>query len=322
MSTPLVTIRCLVYNHEPYLRQCLDGFVMQKTDFPFEAIVHDDASTDRSAEIIREYAEKYPDIIKPIFEAENQYSKRDGSIRRILNMHTRGEYVAMCEGDDFWIDPLKLQKQVDFLESHPDYGLVYTDVNFYFQKKNKVNSKCISSGYLKRSYTFLDHLENGGYIAPCTWLYRKEFLPHSSTVYVDGTFPLALDIWAKSKIFFFNEVTAVYRCLTESASHSIYIKKRFLFAKGLFTIQKEYINKYTYLVPENTKRRIYLNNYCKIFPSAIVVNDKEFLREALVYFKSGIKLPHKVKIISRLYVISPKIITLILKVLYKIKGIK
>ena len=73
----MVSIRCLVYNHEPYLRQCLDGFVMQQTNFRFEAIVHDDASTDGSAAIIREYAAKYPDIIKPIYETENQYSKRD-----------------------------------------------------------------------------------------------------------------------------------------------------------------------------------------------------------------------------------------------------
>lgn len=119
----IVTIRCLVYNHEPFLRQCLDGFVMQKTCFRFEAIVHDDASTDGSAAIIREYAEKYPEIIKPIFETENQYSKNDGSIRRIMNAHTHGKYVAMCEGDDYWTDPYKLQKQVDFLESHPDYSI-------------------------------------------------------------------------------------------------------------------------------------------------------------------------------------------------------
>lgn len=128
MSTPdsrelMVSIRCLVYNHEPYLRQCLDGFVMQQTNFRFEAIVHDDASTDGSAAIIREYAAKYPDIIKPIYETENQYSKRDGSIRRIMNEHTHGKYVAMCEGDDYWTDPLKLQKQVDFLESHPDFSM-------------------------------------------------------------------------------------------------------------------------------------------------------------------------------------------------------
>lgn len=118
----MVTIRCIAYNHGPYIRQCLEGFVMQKTNFRFEAIVHDDASTDSTATIIREYAEKYPNIIKPIFETENQYSKYDGSLQRIMDhacMH--GKYVALCEGDDYWIDPYKLQKQVDFLESHPEY---------------------------------------------------------------------------------------------------------------------------------------------------------------------------------------------------------
>lgn len=120
---PLVSIQCLVYNHEPYLRQCLDGFVMQKTNFKFEAIVHDDVSTDGSAAIIREYAEKYPDIIKPIFEIENQYSKHDGSLDRIMRDACKGKYIALCEGDDYWIDPLKLQKQVDLLENNLDCSL-------------------------------------------------------------------------------------------------------------------------------------------------------------------------------------------------------
>ena len=133
-TIPLVTIRCITYNHEPYIRQCLEGFVMQKTNFPFEAIVHDDASTDGTAAIIREYAEKYPDIIKPIYETENQYSKHDGSLQRIMNAHIRGKYVAICEGDDYWIDPLKLQKQVDFLENHPEYTLSHTAFNFYYQE--------------------------------------------------------------------------------------------------------------------------------------------------------------------------------------------
>ena len=127
----MVTIRCITYNHEPYIRQCLEGFVMQKTNFRFEAIVHDDASTDGTAAIIREYAEKYPDIIKPIYETENQYSKRDGSLRRIMDAHTHGKYVAMCEGDDYWIDPLKLQKQVDFLEDNPEYGMVHTNFRIF-----------------------------------------------------------------------------------------------------------------------------------------------------------------------------------------------
>jgi len=127
---PLVTIRCLVYNHEPYLRQCLNGFVMQQTTFPFEAIVHDDASTDGSADIIREYAEKYPQIIKPIFETENQLSKHDGSLTRIMDeaMHPNSKYLALCEGDDCWTDPRKLQHQVDILENHPECTIVFSRV--------------------------------------------------------------------------------------------------------------------------------------------------------------------------------------------------
>lgn len=138
---PVVAIQCITYNHEAYIRDALEGFVMQKTDFPFVAIVHDDASTDSTADIIREYAERYPDIIKPIYETENQYSKRDGSLGRIMRKaisETGAEFVALCEGDDYWTDPLKLQKQVDFLRSHPDYSIVScnssikneTDYNF------------------------------------------------------------------------------------------------------------------------------------------------------------------------------------------------
>lgn len=123
----LVSIRCITYNHELYIRQCLEGFVMQKTNFKFEAIVHDDASTDRTADIIREYADKYPEIIKPIYETENQYSKKDGSLTRIMDEHTKGKYVAWCEGDDYWIDPLKLQKQVDFMEKNKDYSMCFTN---------------------------------------------------------------------------------------------------------------------------------------------------------------------------------------------------
>lgn len=136
---PLVSIRCTVYNHEPFLRQCLDGFVMQKTTFPFEAIVHDDASTDGSAAIIREYAERYPDIIKPIYETENQYSKHDGSLRRIMDaaMHPNSKYIATCEGDDYWTDPNKLQLQVDFLESHPDYYMTCHGYEYYYEDSHK-----------------------------------------------------------------------------------------------------------------------------------------------------------------------------------------
>lgn len=119
----LVTIRCAAFNHGQYIRQTLDGIVMQQTNFRFEAIVHDDASTDNTADIIREYSQKYPELIKPFFETENQYSKGGKEIDRIFEENSHGKYMIICEGDDYWTDPLKLQKQVDFLESHPDYNL-------------------------------------------------------------------------------------------------------------------------------------------------------------------------------------------------------
>lgn len=119
----VVSIVCTVYNHEPYLRQCLDGFVMQKTDFKFEALVHDDASTDKSAAIIREYEEKYPDIIKPIYQTENQHSKGVKISQTYLYPRAKGKYIAFCEGDDYWCDDQKLQAQVNFLEAHPECSI-------------------------------------------------------------------------------------------------------------------------------------------------------------------------------------------------------
>ena len=164
---PLVSIKCFVYNHEPYLRQCLDGFVMQKTNFKFEAIVHDDASTDGSAAIIREYAEKYSDIIKPILETENQYSKKDGSLQNIIDAQVLGKYIAICEGDDYWIDPNKLQMQVDFLEANPDYGMCYTRTSVFNQNKQKI------TGVLGRTFDGFDELIH-------TWQCDSNFNHHDS----------------------------------------------------------------------------------------------------------------------------------------------
>ena len=172
---PLVSIRCLVYNHEPYLRQCLDGFVMQKTNFAFEAIVHDDASTDNSAAIIREYAEKYPDIIKPIYETENQYSKKDGSLRRIMNeaIHPDAQYIAFCEGDDYWTDPLKLQKQVDFMTLHTECSLTYHACENKFEYSENKNRKLFGDNVLD-AYSSIDILEN--YFHTATILVKREVL--------------------------------------------------------------------------------------------------------------------------------------------------
>jgi glycosyltransferase involved in cell wall biosynthesis len=112
---PLVTIRCITYNHAPYIRDAIEGFLMQKTSFPFEILIHDDASTDGTAEIVKEYENKYPTLFKVIYQKENQYSKGN-RIGKILSPLTKGKYIAFCEGDDYWTDPQKLEKQVKILE--------------------------------------------------------------------------------------------------------------------------------------------------------------------------------------------------------------
>ena len=215
----MVSIWCITYNHEPYIRQCLDGFVMQKANFRFKAIVHDDASTDGTAEIVREYAEKYPDIIKPILETENQYSKRDGSLERIMNEHTEGKYIAICEGDDYWIEPLKLQKQIQFLENHPDYGLAYSLARF--QKGNDIygchgTSDCSFEGLI--SYSNFPTLTRV-YRRSIYDQYFSEIKPGSHN-WLTWDYPMAFYFVLNSKIKFFNEFFAVYRLLEASASHS------------------------------------------------------------------------------------------------------
>lgn len=132
---PLISILCDAFKHEAYLRDTLEGFLSQKTTFPFEIIVHEDASPDNTQAILKEFEALYPLLIKPIYQTENQYSKKGVNI---WSDHTfpraKGKYIALCEGDDYWIDPYKLQKQVDFLEANPDYVITWTD---FLQKKGE-----------------------------------------------------------------------------------------------------------------------------------------------------------------------------------------
>lgn len=114
----MVSICCLAYNHEKYIRKALEGFINQKTNFKYEILIHDDASTDKTADIIKEYEKKYPDLVKPIYQRQNQYSQKVKITWTYQYPRVKGKYIALCEGDDFWIDENKLQKQFDSLEKY------------------------------------------------------------------------------------------------------------------------------------------------------------------------------------------------------------
>jgi glycosyltransferase involved in cell wall biosynthesis len=230
-NLPLVSICTITYNHAPFIRQCLDGFLMQKTNFPFEVLIHDDASTDGTEEIIREYEAKYPELIKPLYEKENQYLKgRRGS--KIFNFpRARGKYIALCEGDDYWTDPLKLQKQVEFLEANPDYGMVHTDFDIYDVKKGILTKNAIAIQKPKLEWQegaeFVKWYVGGfAKIITCTICYRKSVydqhydLKDQQNVKVFGDIILFCTIGGNSKVKYFVESTSVKNNLPESASQS------------------------------------------------------------------------------------------------------
>lgn len=236
-DTPFVSIVCLVYNHEPYLRECFEGFVMQQTTFPIEILVHDDASTDHSADIIREYTEKYPDLFKPIYQTENQYSKGVDVFSENAK-RAEGKYIAICEGDDYWTDPLKLQKQVDFLEEHEDVGLVATDFSMCegFNLTDKVFT-CELDEITFQDFLFYNRI---GTLTVC---YRKsvvnDYVPPIRKLRM-GDYPLWLYIAYKSKIRYLHCNTACYRVLNNSASHPDSLMGKWLFEFDVIRIKDYY----------------------------------------------------------------------------------
>lgn len=168
-----VSIICNAYNHEKYIKDALEGFVMQRTTFPIEVLVHDDASTDNTANIIREYEKKYPDIIKPIYQTENQYSKDNGAVGKIQRSRARGKYIASCEGDDYWTDPYKLQKQFDAMEKHPQYTMcahAASIVEANTKKFIKTVSPMPEDGILSIDDVIL---QGGGYVVTSSLFYRE-----------------------------------------------------------------------------------------------------------------------------------------------------
>lgn len=261
-ESPLVSIRCLAYNHEKYIRQCLDGFIMQETDFPFEIIIHDDASTDGTADVIHEYAKKYS-CINAIFESENQYSKHDGSLAKIVNGAIRGKYVALCEGDDYWIDPLKLQKQVSFLENHPDYAMAYTLSKVYNEDNQQVEEMAIGS-----EYEGYEALLAGNCIPSLTTCIRVDVMMKyvedvkpQQRGWLMGDYPMWLWIAYYYKIKFFPEITAVYRVLHESASHSQNFQKLEKFIRSTIDITTFYIDKFGTVPTQEYYKALNLSYY-------------------------------------------------------------
>lgn len=212
-DAPLISCCCITYNQRNYIEQCLDGFLIQKTTFPFEIIIHDDCSTDGTTEVIKKYVEKYPKLFVPLYEDENQYSKGvRGIYLNYVFPYVKGQYIALCEGDDYWIDENKLQLQIDWLENNPDYVMCASDAVI-----TNGNSKLDWIRYETDSDISIEEMILGGglYIQTCTLVYKKSLIddsyPECCKKCLIGDYPL--QIWAalNGKVRYISKKMGLYR---------------------------------------------------------------------------------------------------------------
>ena len=283
-ASPIVSVVCITYNQQNFIKRVIEGFLTQQVNFPIEIIISDDASDDGTAGIISEYAELHQKLITPIIRKKNVGQWRN--LRESLSI-ANGKYVAYCEGDDFWTDKDKLQKQFDVLETNPNINLVWTDVDILHEKSGFHQRGIIENKILKRYEHFEEILLNKPFLAPCTWMFRSEvaeyFFKQSKDI-VDGTFPLILDLTAKRSIMYLPTVTATYTKRLESASNSVSFSKRHLFSKGLYHIQNEYASKYN--VNKQIINELKLNYYKSSWIYAYLYDDANTLKDARLFYES------------------------------------
>lgn len=170
---PLVSICCITYNQEIYIKDALEGFLIQETDFPFEVLVYDDASMDKTSQVIRDYAEQYPRLIKPIYERVNQYSK-GVRVNPVFNFsRALGAYIAICEGDDFWISSNKLRLQVDELRKHPNVNMVFHPAKQLFGEK--LGKETCNYGNNKKIFSLSQVIRgDGGFSPTCSLMFKTK----------------------------------------------------------------------------------------------------------------------------------------------------
>lgn len=255
MKKPLVSVKMITYNHAPFIAGAIEGVLRQKTDFPFELLIGEDCSTDGTREIVFEYQKKHPDIVRVITSDKNVGMNKNGL--RTLRA-CRGKYTAFCEGDDFWQSPHKLQKQADYLESHPECGLVYSSYDVYL-----VGLKKLIKDYIKykkwevpenlRISDFVENREISHLILTCTVMIRRSLSAeiiesdpylHQNDYFLMGDTQLWAEIATKAHTHYIPESLATYNVTDESASRSKNVKKSLLFSISCSELFLYLCNKY------------------------------------------------------------------------------
>lgn len=220
-TVPVVSICCITYNHEDFIRECLEGFIAQETTFPIEILIHDDASTDNTVHIVREYEARYPDIVKPIYQSENQYSKGI-KINLTYNFpRVRGKYIAVCEGDDYWISKDKLELQVKALEKNADCDICFHPALMKNYNINGDEHVICRHSDAEKIISVEDVIVGGGEFCPtASLLFRKKVIDdipewcHEAPV---GDYYLQVIASMRGGALYLDRVLSVYRIGSDGA---------------------------------------------------------------------------------------------------------
>ena len=290
---PVLSVCMITSNHNPYIAQAIEGILIQKATFHFELIIGEDYSTDNTRTICEKYAKEYPEIIKLLPGFHKNLGMKNNFLRTYQSCN--GKYIAICEGDDYWTNPYKLQKQVDFLEHNPDYGLVHGDVNHLDNKTgkiikafNKANNIKIPNGDI---FEFL--MKPSHSIKTMTVCFRKELLEKyylSNEEIMKSDWALIdISIWLTfayhSKIHYLDEVMATYRLLQKSMSRNINPKKSYQFHQLIHSIRAYFINNYD--CSDETRVMIETNKYKSILSDAYGMNDIVLAKSAMRQLKNN-----------------------------------
>ncbi|MBZ2123226.1 glycosyltransferase family 2 protein [Streptococcus gordonii] len=244
-TTPFVSIICTVFNKEPWLKKTIDSFFAQKTSFPFEIILVDDASSDGSRRIIQDYQANFPDFIRAFYHDENQ-----GIAKTWVTIckEARGNFIARCDGDDFWLDPLKLQKQVDLLESKPDCKWSNTDFDIYDEKGDFVSKAGFANKTIPLADNYEKMLATRGFTMASTWLVDRDLMlevnQELDLTTSDDTFNLQMELFQRTSLAFLDEATVAYTINQGSDSRPCDFRKLERRFQKLLETQLEYLDKY------------------------------------------------------------------------------
>ena len=328
VDNPVVSICVMTYQHVNFIKECLDGILMQETNFDFEVLLGEDASTDGTREICIEYAEKYPNKIKLfLHRRENNISiggSPTGRFNFFYNLFSaNGKYIALCEGDDYWTDPKKLQKQMDFLEENIEYGLIHGDCHFYYQGRKKwkynANKNILNILNIENKSQLFNELINWKYkIRTATVLFKKSLLNLNLLLernFLMADTPMWLDFSQKTKFKYFNDVYSVYRISDGTVSNPKSIKSQLKFKLSGYMMRFYYCEKFNYEVPTDLINRynILLQDYSLLtndFRSFDNNNYKSALTEQII--RKNLKLNSYIKL-WMFYFKHPRLVVKLLK---------